>query len=418
MIKSFTKSLAIFIIACGLTACGDKTKTETVIEEVIINTETIVEVEKKATKVSLEIFAGELPLQDDNCDRYFIGAKEDVCLYGIDLKITDISQLNSDRNSVEYTQELDGNMLNLELYSGSYIAEVNTYIYFDDEYVSFRNTFLLKVTEDSFHKEVHLIPYVNDSFVESRNILFELDTLLGHVSNERQWELFDLYKKSNLYVGSNYYPTAFAYGGGVSFNFSTFTIESKEIVSITVKSSADMYLNLNASNNAYADIYLNANEETEIFVALELFGTDWYYFNTSELFTEEDVIFDIISMKDTEDNIISVNQQFVSKYYEKGEIIKISSLENEQRFSFLGEGGENLQICVESESQPEYIMIHDTKYTENMSRSGNKYCFTNIAHWLYSYSTIISTDNNAEVVSISATGQQTGKELTWKKSED
>ena len=50
--------------------------------------------------------------------------KTDVCLYGVDLQITDISQLNSDRNNVKYTTELDGNILNVNLYPASYIAEV------------------------------------------------------------------------------------------------------------------------------------------------------------------------------------------------------------------------------------------------------------------------------------------------------
>ena len=417
MIASFRTTVIALIIAFSITACGGDTKTVEVEKEVIVNTETIVEVEKVPTKISLALIAGELPLQDDNCNSYFVGTKTDVCLYGVDLQITDISQLNSDRNNVKYTTELDGNILNVNLYPASYIAEVNTYAYIGNEYVSFRNTFLLEVSEDSLHKEVHLIPYVNDSFLESR-LLLKLDALLGDTSNEREWGLFDLYKNDKLYVGSNYYTTAFVYGGGTSLNFSTFTIEPKELVSITVISSTGMYLNLNADNNAYADIYLNANEETEIFLPIELYATDWYYFNISELFTETDLTFEILSMKDIDDNIVPVNQQFVSKYYEQGEIIKISNLENEQRFSFLGEGGENLQICVESESQPEYLMINTSKYTQNMSRSGTKYCFANIEHWLYTYSTIISTDNNAEVVSISATGQQTGKELTWEKSVD
>lgn len=414
--------ILLFLATVILTGCGKKTEEKIVVQEKIVtetvtetvtvteNKEVVVEVEKQPTKVSLELFAGEFPLQDDNCDRSYNPDMKDVCLYGVDLEIIDITQLNKDWNKIQYTSELDGNILNVELYQGNYLAEVNAYIYLDSQYIAFQGIFELPVGDTQIEKRIDLIPIVNDFVLKDRYVdNIQLDRILG----EGTWELYDLYKDDTIYVGKNFYPKSFVYGGELYLNFNTFNFEETSIDSITIKSSSNAKVNI-----GHAEVYISANEETEIFTSIKIFGTTRYHIDISEIFTEEDITFEILSIKDSQGNIIPINETYTAKYFEKGEIKNLTSLKNEQRFIALGEAIHNLQVCVESDTQPEYLIINNLQFTENITRSGNRYCFSELDVYITEYSSLIKTDNNAEVVSITATGEISGEVLIWEKSAD
>lgn len=408
MNRMFGKTLVIIVTTLVLAACGTETKTKTVEVEKIINTETIVEVEKTPMQVSLALFAGELKITDNDCTNSVIDdTLSDLCLYGLRVTLRNILDIDQDTTIID--NELDGNVLNFELYDGLYIANVRGYHYINNESVHFTSSFLIPTDTKEFKQDVYLTPFVNDYIVSSDS----LDQLLSG----NQWLLSDVFNTQKLYIGQQYYQAGFVEYGSTQTSFNVFSLENIELASVTVKASHNVELEISI-NNSRVRGNISQNEEYEFFISENVFGTDWINVHLHEIYGEAtDLKLEVTSMSDSQGNVYEVNHVLDAQYFEKGKIVS-SNFENEQRFNFIGEGVELTEVCGTADTMPKVLNIDNFSVSENIVRNGETYCFTNLDFNIYSGGFTFSTDNNMVVTSIKGVGLKTQQDVTWEKSTD
>lgn len=250
MKNMLSNTLVTIFATLVLAACGTETKTETVVEEVIVNTETIVEVEKNPYILTVNLTSFGLDVQDDYEVVINDGEIPDnVYLSNINVYLRKLNDNNQWGQEVRYDITLDRNTFSIDLYEkGKYSLRISANHYANDginHVSSSLSQYLITSIEDDLDINVDLLPSIYSGELVTHQLTGERTaTMYDYLSNGDQI----CYKKYNQYRWNLFYTE----NENRYASFSLLCKTEGTLSEINLGMTDDSTFQLHSDNNVYS----------------------------------------------------------------------------------------------------------------------------------------------------------------------